>query len=268
MIELLVAEPDVAKSGAKAESRVARFTLIELLVVIAIIGVLAALLFPALRRARYSAQVAVCSSNLKQIVAGLVTYAADSDGRYPSNGSYRACGDPWDQSMMNVGTVKSLIRPYWGGTSTRTPIEQCPIAPQGEHDATASYLMYFNFTHSDPYGAVFSGVMTKLGDTFEPRKDRPPSFNLLASDVASRYGGWPYQCSMVNHHELNDLYDEHTHWYFRYAYRSPLRSHIYPEIGANYAAQDGSVRTYKIPAYDSTGYQKAGSQMIPEEYVE
>jgi len=109
--------------GAKAA-----FTLIELLVVIAIIAILAALLLPALARAKALAQRAACISNLKQISLAVKMYADDHNQTFPG-------GVKTNVLVWNV--FKSLTKHYVGLTSPSSPNDQLFACPADKFHAEA-----------------------------------------------------------------------------------------------------------------------------------
>ena len=85
-----------------------RFTLIELLVVIAIIAILAAMLMPALNKARDRARTTSCQSNLKNFGVAIGLYADAYDGRGLPQGNYNASGGhnaKIDFSKARIGSL-------------------------------------------------------------------------------------------------------------------------------------------------------------------
>jgi prepilin-type N-terminal cleavage/methylation domain-containing protein/prepilin-type processing-associated H-X9-DG protein len=116
----------VGKNGAPSAGTHA-FTLVELLVVIAIIGLLAAMLLPALSSARQAADSAVCRSNLHQLSLGISMYVMQ-EGAYPPWGSAFAAirqvtRAPWPRDNYGGANNTMDARTYLG---PRRGVFSCP----------------------------------------------------------------------------------------------------------------------------------------------
>jgi prepilin-type N-terminal cleavage/methylation domain-containing protein len=222
------------------------FTLIELLVVLVIVGTLAALLLPALARAKEQARRIKCISNLKQVVLAAKTYALDHEGDFP-----------WHTMISDGGTYGSaMAASAWGNFSALsnelvTPqVLVCPSDVTTKKIATTWLeLMSVTFRSNavsfwvglDAFeqlpiimfagdGNIFGGIADNCGSVANPpgvpaREYKAGNTSIrwtnavhgLSGDIALTDGS----VQRVNKRELQELVDVS----YRVLTNAPVRSH-------------------------------------------
>ena len=119
------------------------FTLVELLLIIAIIALLISILLPALGKARKSARLAVCESNMRQSATALSTYSADSRGTL--------CSFSWKPGATNTAyaDLTNVTDPVMAHAYQAVDIarRRAPHATAGYYTPFSDRIMDRNFSH-------------------------------------------------------------------------------------------------------------------------
>jgi prepilin-type N-terminal cleavage/methylation domain-containing protein/prepilin-type processing-associated H-X9-DG protein len=195
------------------------FTLIELLVVMAVIGILAALLLPALSAAKARAKRTACVSNLRQISVGIRLYADDHEDRLPC--VVITNGTPWTYQWR---FFKELTKSYDGLNDPSSPDDTlfaCPAdifhyegdagvalpavyVPRGWHEeAEADYCSYWfnrlNLKPNPATGGFYNGIAG-----WKISSIRNPVRAVLVQDQSA--------CEPYSWHEPQSLADLGPNW--------------------------------------------------------
>ncbi len=155
------------------------FTLAELLVVIAIVGILAALLLPALSAAKGNAKRTACLDNLRQINAGIRMYYDDSNDSSPA--AYQPQGTP-------MIAYKSRMKSYVGLNGPSSPQDRifaCPADTFFYYDSPTNGDSYFTNAPQHEYAKYGYNSYWFNGNNVPDRGADPPRLGIAGVKLSA-----------------------------------------------------------------------------------
>lgn len=210
----------------------AAFTLIELLVVIATIAILAAMLLPALSKAKEAGKRTACANNLRQISLATFLYASDHNGAYPGRNLPKRWPGQLEKYSVNL---RLLLCPNDKDAVNRTPL----LATNAVDDAPRSFIMngwndFFVGALSPAEWKAFSSG--NLVTVFKEDSVRHVSDTVIFGEKRSASAEFYLNLFKPNGAYLDDLEES----------RHPASALNTPGGNANFAFVDGSLRSIKF----------------------
>jgi prepilin-type N-terminal cleavage/methylation domain-containing protein/prepilin-type processing-associated H-X9-DG protein len=197
------------------------FTLIELLVVIAIIAILAAMLLPALSKAKARAWTITCNSNLHQISLGLIMFADDNSGRFPQSGGSIAWNTANPDAPTN-GWMQQIFQYVQSTNVYHCPSNKLlPAASQSSfnyfNSARAAFVVANSFAAVDTRRILLPSAFVLSGDTLDFDPSDCDKDDYTQNCVGGPANGIPWEDWQAHGQGQNILFaDGHSRWYKGY----------------------------------------------------